>query len=167
MKPDEARTEYRGSLIDLTVERWGDHEREIVEHPGSVAIVAVDREGRVVLVRQFREAARRTLLELPAGGLEEGEEPLASAQRELREETGLAGGAWREVASFYTTPGFCRERMRLFVAEGVEPGEASPADDEDLEVDYWPVSEIESRLDELEDAKSIAGLLLYLRESRK
>jgi ADP-ribose pyrophosphatase len=167
VKPDEARTEYRGSLIGLTVERWGDHEREIVEHPGSVAIVAVDREGRVVLVRQFREAARRALLELPAGGLEEGEEPLASAQRELREETGLAGGVWRELASFYTTPGFCRERMRLFVAEGVEPGEASPADDEDLELECWPISEIESRLDELEDAKSIAGLLLYLREGRK
>jgi ADP-ribose pyrophosphatase len=167
VKPDEARTEYRGSLIGLTVERWGDHEREIVEHPGSVAIVAVDREGRVVLVRQFREAARRALLELPAGGLEEGEEPLASAQRELREETGLAGGAWRELASFYTTPGFCRERMRHFVAEGVEPGEASPADDEDLELECWPISEIESRLDELEDAKSIAGLLLYLREGRK
>jgi ADP-ribose pyrophosphatase len=167
VKPDETRTEYRGSLIDVTVERWGDHEREIVEHPGSVAIVAVDGEGRVVLVRQFREAARRALLELPAGGLEEGEEPLASAQRELREETGLAGGAWRELASFYTTPGFCRERMRLFVAEGVEAGEASPADDEDLELDWWPLSEIESRLDELEDAKSIAGLLLYVRESRK
>lgn len=155
---------YRGSLIDVTVERWGDHHREIVEHLGSVAIVAVDRERRVVLVRQFREAARRALLELPAGGVEEGEEPLTSAQRELREETGLTGGTWRELAAFYTTPGFCREQMRLFVAEGVEPGEASPADDEKLELVFWPLDDVDARLGELEDAKSIAGLLLYLRQ---
>lgn len=158
------RTVYRGSLIDVTVERWGDHHREIVEHPGSVAIVAVDRDRRLVLVRQFREAARRALLELPAGGLEQGEEPLESAQRELREETGLTGGTWRELAAFYTTPGFCRERMRLFVTEGVQQGEASPAEDEELELVFWPVDDVEARLGELEDAKSIAGLLLYLRQ---
>lgn len=166
MKPDETRTAYRGTLVDVTVERWGDHDREIVEHPGSVTIVAVDGDRRVALVRQFREAARRALLELPAGGLAEGEEPLASAQRELREETGLTGGTWRELAAFYTTPGFCREQMRVFVAEGVEPGEASPAADENLELEFWPVDDVEARLGELEDAKTITGLLLYVRGVR-
>src|SRR5439155_2041771 len=118
MKPDEARLAYDGRLIDVTIERWGDHEREIVEHPGAVAIVAVDGDCCVTLVRQLREAARKRLLELPAGTLEEGEEPLESARRELAEETGLTGGEWRELAAFYTTPGFTRERMTLYLAEG-------------------------------------------------
>ena len=163
MKPDEARTVYDGKLFDVTVERWGEHEREIVEHPGAVAIVAVDDEGCVTLVRQLREATRGHLLELPAGTAEEGEEPLETARRELQEECGLSAGEWRELAVFWTTPGFCRERMHLFAAEGVEQGEASPAADEELELVRWPVAEIGERLHEIEDAKTLAGLLLYLR----
>lgn len=164
MKPDSATTAYDGKLIDVTVERWGDHEREIVEHPGAVAIVAVDGDETVTLVRQRREAVRADLLELPAGTLEEGELPLETARRELAEETGLTGGTWREVSAFYTTPGFCRERMHLFFVEGVEPGPASPESDEQLEIVRWPVVEIAGRIDQLEDAKTLVGLLLFLRE---
>jgi ADP-ribose pyrophosphatase len=149
-------------LLGLTVERWGENEREIVEHPGAVAMVAVDREGYVALVRQLREPARKRLLELPAGTAEPGEEPLATAQRELKEECGLSGGEWRQLAAFWTTPGFCRERMHLFAAEGVARGEASPAADEDIELVQWPVAEVKERLGEIEDAKTLAGLLLYL-----
>jgi len=167
LAPDSARTVYEGRLLGLTVERWGENEREIVEHPGAVAIVAVDDERRVALVRQLREPARQRLLELPAGTAEPGEEPLATARRELQEECGLTGGEWRELAAFWTTPGFCRERMHVFVAEGVEHGESSPAADEDLEVVRWPVTEIGERLAEIEDAKTLAGLLLYLRELRQ
>jgi hypothetical protein len=90
--PDSARSVYEGRLLGLTVERWGEHEREIVEHPGAVAVVAVDDEGYVALVRQLREPARKRLLELPTGTAEPGEEPLATAQRELREE---CRGGWR------------------------------------------------------------------------
>jgi len=162
LEPDSARRVYEGRLLGLTVERWGENEREIVEHPGAVAIVAVDGEGYVALVRQLREATRKYLLELPAGTTEPDEEPLATAQRELKEECGLSGGEWRELAAFWTTPGFCRERMHLFAAEGVERGEASPAPDEELELVRWQVSEIEERLHEIEDAKTLAGLLLYL-----
>jgi ADP-ribose pyrophosphatase len=162
-QPDESRTVYEGRLLGLTVERWGEHEREIVDHPGAVAVVAVDAHGCVTLVRQLREPARKRLLELPAGTAEPGEEPLATAQRELREECGLRGGTWRELAVFWTTPGFCRERMHLYAAEGVVRGESSPAPDEELEVVRWPIGEIGERLGEIEDAKTLAGLLLYLR----
>jgi ADP-ribose pyrophosphatase len=165
VKPDDSRTVYDGNLIDVTVERWGEHKREIVEHPGAVAIVAVDSEGFVTLVRQQREAARKRLVEVPAGGLEEGESPLETARRELAEETGLTGGDWREVTAFFTTPGFCRERMHLFFAEGLERGEPKPDADEDVELVRWPVDELEQHLGEIEEAKTLVGLLLYLRAS--
>ena len=96
MKPDSSQIVYDGKLFDVTLERWGEQEREIVEHPGAVAIVAIDAEGMLTLVRQRREAVRSDVLELPAGTLEEGETALASARRELEEETGLTGGSWRE-----------------------------------------------------------------------
>jgi ADP-ribose pyrophosphatase len=166
-EPDSSRTVYDGRLIGVTLERWGDHEREIVEHPGAVAIVAIDREGMLTLVRQRREAVRSELLELPAGTLEEGEVPLACARRELAEETGLTGGTWREVTAFYTTPGFCRERMHLFFAEELERGEASPESDEQLEVVRWARGEIAAKVVDLEDAKTLTGLLLYLHRSDK
>jgi ADP-ribose pyrophosphatase len=162
-EPDSAQHVYEGRLLGLTVERWGENEREIVEHPGAVAVVAVDDEGYVALVRQLREATRKRLLELPAGTAEPGEEPLETAKRELQEECGLTGGEWRELAAFWTTPGFCRERMHLFAAEGVEHGKADPAPDEELELVRWPITEVDERLGEIEDAKTLAGLLLYLR----
>ena len=162
MKPDDSRTVYDGKLIDLTLERWGDNEREIVEHPGSVAIVAVDGDQRVWLVRQLREAARKQLVELPAGARDEGEEPLDAAKRELREECGLTGGDWRELAAFWTTPGFCREYMHLYLAEGVKVGEADPDEDEEVEIVHWHVDELATKLGEIEDAKTLVGLLLFL-----
>jgi ADP-ribose pyrophosphatase len=164
VKPDAARKVFEGKLLSVTVETWGDHEREIVEHPGAVVILAVDGEEHVTLVRQVREATRQALLELPAGTLEPGESPLETARRELAEETGLTGGTWREAARFWTAPGFCRERMTLFVAEGVEPGAARPEADEKLEIVRRPVAEIESLLGEIEDAKTLVGLMLYLRD---
>ena len=164
MRPDSTRTVYRGKLIDVTIERWGENEREIVEHPGAVAIVAVTADGAVTLVRQLREPARAVLLELPAGTLEEGEAPLEAAKRELAEETGLTGGRWRELASFYTTPGFCREHMHVFLAEELDAGEAEQEADESIELVRIPQAELETRLAEIEDAKTLVGLLLYLRQ---
>ena len=163
-EPDAVERVYDGTLIHVDLEHWGDNDREVVKHPGAVAIVAVDGEGHVTLVRQLREPARRQLLELPAGTLEPGEEPLDSAKRELAEETGLHGGDWRLAGSFWTTPGFCDEHMHVYVATGLARGEASTEDDEEIELVRWPVDEIADRLGEIEDAKTLAGLLLYLQQ---
>jgi ADP-ribose pyrophosphatase len=155
-------TVYEGPLFAVVREREGDQEVDVVEHPGSVTVLAVDRDGCISLVRQHRTPAGRALLELPAGKIEPGEDPLETARRELQEETGLRGGDWREVVSFWTTPGFVREHMRLFVAEGVEPGEASPEPDEEVEIVRWQVDEVAGRLAEIEDGKTLVGLLLVL-----
>lgn len=137
---------------------------EIADTPNAVAIVAVDAEERFVLVRQARPATGAELLELPAGLVDEGEEPLAAAQRELREETGLHGGSWRELASFWTSPGFVNELVTVFVADGLDEGEPEPDEGEKLEVVRWTLPEVEAQVRELIDATTLVGLLLYLRE---
>jgi ADP-ribose pyrophosphatase len=138
--------------------------REVVDHPGSVAIVAVDTQRQLWLVRQWRQPAKRELLELPAGTREEGEQPLVTAKRELEEECGLVGGDWRELAGGWTTPGFVREHMTIFLADRVEPrGEQDLDENEDVRIVRWPVDEIERRFGELDDMKTQLGLLLYLR----
>lgn len=149
---------FNGSFIDV-VRKDG---REIVEHGAAVAIVPVSG-GHVTLVRQERVATGGTVLELPAGMLEEGETPLESARRELREETGLHGGEWAEVAAFFTSPGFTDEKIHLFIATGLTEGVASPEATEDLELVRVPLGEVPALLDEVEDGKTLAGLLLLLR----
>jgi 8-oxo-dGTP pyrophosphatase MutT (NUDIX family) len=164
MRPHESRRVFAGKQISVDVERWGDHEREIVRHPGAVAILSVDVAGNVTLVRQLREPARKPLLELPAGTREPDEARLATARRELEEEAGLRGGAWRLAATFFSTPGFCDELVHVYFAEGVEEVERAPQEDEELELVRVPVGQLEPLLSEIEDAKTLAGLLLYLRE---
>ena len=164
MRPDESRRVFEGKQISVDVERWGGHEREVVRHPGAVAIVPIDVAERVTLVRQLREPAAKRLLELPAGTREPDEEPLATAKRELVEEAGLGGGKWRLAATFFSTPGFCDELVYVYVAEGVEETQREPQEDEEIELVRVPVSGLETLLPEIEDAKTLVGLLLYLRE---
>ena len=135
---------------------------DVVEHGPAVAVVAV-HDGHVTLVRQDRPAVGGKLLELPAGGVERGETPVESARRELREETGLHGGEWVEVASFFTTPGFVDEKMHLFVATQLEQGDASPEATEDIELVRVPLDDVPSLVDEIEDGKTLVGLLVLLR----
>ena len=157
---------WQGRLFSVVEETWGELRRQIVEHPGSVAVVAIDSEGRLVLARQFREAARAELLELPAGVLDPGEIPLDAARRELAEETGLHGGEWQELRVIHPSPGFLREPVTLFLAEGLEEGEPSTDTNEEVELVRFRVDELPSLLDELEDAKTLVGVLLYLRTRR-
>lgn len=151
-------------MLGVVVERWGESEREIVERADSVAVVATDAEGRVVLVRQFREAARAELVELPAGTVADREEPLVAARRELEEETGLRAELWRPGPVCYTTPGFCRERVHLFRAESVTEGDAHPDRGERIATERWTPSDVAARLGEIADAKTLVGLLLFLHD---
>jgi ADP-ribose pyrophosphatase len=161
----ERRTVFEGSQFDVVVEQWGDREREFVAHPGSVGVLAV-AGGCVTLVRQLREPTGRYLLELPAGSLDgDGETPLDAAKRELKEETGLHGGRWRRLAGFFPTPGICSEYTEVYLAQDVEEGDAEPEDGEEIELVRWPVAEIPDRLGEVEDATTLAALLLFLRLS--
>jgi ADP-ribose pyrophosphatase len=150
---------FRGRVFDVVREDG----KDVVVHPPAVAIVAIDAGGRVVLVRQPRAGARRELLELPAGIVEENEEPLAAAQRELREETGLRGGEWRRLTSFFTTPGFSDELMHVFLATGLDDGDPEPDDDEQLTVERFALDEFPALLESIEDGKTLVGLLLQLR----
>lgn len=150
---------FRGKVFDVV----RDGGKDVVVHAPAAAVVAIDAAGRLVLVRQQRAGARRELLELPAGVLEQGEDPLAAAQRELREETGLHGGDWSLLASFFTTPGFADELMHVYLATGLEEGAAEPDDGEELTVKRVPRDELPGLLETLEDAKTLVGLLLFLR----
>jgi 8-oxo-dGTP pyrophosphatase MutT (NUDIX family) len=161
-----SRQEYAGKVVSVRVDRFRHsdgsvREREVVSHPGAVAIVAHDDE-RLFMVRQPREAVGAdALLELPAGKLDvEGETPLECARRELEEEVGIRAAEWREVKRFYSSPGFTDEQVHVFEATGLEEGEADVDGDEQIEVVEVPLADIDKTIEECADAKSIIGLLL-------
>jgi len=139
--------------------------REVVTHPGSVVVLPVLADGKIVLVRQYRHATGQFLWELVAGRMEPGEDPKTGAARELLEETGYRGKRFSVFLEVFPTPGFLEERMYLLLAEGLTAGEAQPEEDEKLSVGTYSRTQLERmiRRGELRDAKSIAGLLFYFR----
>ncbi len=162
---------YRGRVVNLRVddvelEPGKVVRRELIEHSGAVVIVAEDAEGRLLWVRQHRYAAGRSLLELPAGTLETGEDPERCARREMEEETGFSARRWLLLGSFFTAPGFCTEYMYAYAASELSPATAVGDEDEDIEVVPMSVEESLRAIDEgvIEDAKSMAALHLWLRK---
>jgi len=160
-----SRRAFEGRLISLRVDEeelpdGGRATREIVEHPGAVAILAWDG-ARLAMVRQWRHAAGDVLLEIPAGTLERDEEPLATARRELAEEMGVEAESWARGPAFYTAPGFCTERLTLFLATDLREVEAEAPDDEQIERAWVPLREALDGVEDgrVADAKSIAGIL--------
>jgi ADP-ribose pyrophosphatase len=174
-RPVAERTIYEGRVIDLRIETveaadGSRHEREIVDHPGAAAIVALDRD-ELLLVRQHRAPAGRVLLEIPAGTrdrLPDGtiEEASVTAARELAEETGMRAGQWRHLATFWTAPGFATETMDLYLATdlALAPGATAPEDERiELERVEWRRALEMVERGEIADAKSIVGLLWLAR----
>jgi ADP-ribose pyrophosphatase len=164
-----SRRIYEGKIIALRVdevERDDGHrsERAIIEHRGAVAILAWDGE-RLAFVRQWRHAVGAALLELPAGTLDPGEEPLETARRELAEESGLAAEEWEAGPRFYTAPGFCDEEMRLFLATGLREVAAAAPDDEAIDREWLELADALAAIEDgrLADAKSIVGVLWLAR----
>jgi ADP-ribose pyrophosphatase len=143
------------------IERSDGHRttREIVEHPGAVAMLAWDGE-RLAMVSQWRHATGRVLLEIPAGTLEPGEPPIETARRELAEEVGLAAETWVEGPLFYTAPGFCDELMHLYLATGLSEAIGEADLDELLERSWLPLSAALAAVEDgrVTDAKSIVGI---------
>jgi len=138
--------------------------REIVLHAGAVAIVAIDDDDNLYMVRQYRKPLERTLVEIPAGTMEEGEEPLQCAQRELEEEVGMKAEHWEKLLSYYSAPGFCNECLHLFLATGLTPGVAHLDADEFVERVVMPLDQAAKAVEsgEIADGKSIIGILCLL-----
>lgn len=142
--------------------------REVVEHNNCVAIVPIDADDNVLLVKQFRQAIDKELLEIPAGGIDPGEDPETAVQREMREETGYMPKKVRRLGGFYSSPGYCTEYLHLFLATDLVPSRLYAEDTEIIKLVRIPVSQIPALLasGEFCDAKSIAGLYAFLEYRR-
>jgi ADP-ribose pyrophosphatase len=139
--------------------------REIIEHDPVVAMVPVEADGTVVLIRQFRLATGGVMLEIPAGIVDPGEDAVTAAQRELREETGLRATKLTQMAEFFASPGFLTELMTIFLAEGLEPAPLDADEDEDIVIRRVSLDEAVRLVEDgqIKDAKSVAGILLAAR----
>jgi ADP-ribose pyrophosphatase len=131
-------------------------------------MMAVDDKKRILLVRQFRLPAMKRMWEFPAGKLDEGEKPLQAARRELVEETGYRARKWQTLGSFFVSPGYVQERMTIYLATNLTAGEATPMDDEDIEVRWFSAPELKRMIlsGTIDDAKTITGFFLWQARSR-
>jgi ADP-ribose pyrophosphatase len=164
-----SREVYRGPVfwvtVDEVIEPGGIRaRRDIVHHPGSVVILALDETGtgpRLLLERQYRHAAESYLWELPAGRIDPGESELAAAKRELHEETGYSASSWRRILKYYASPGFMDETMAIYLAAGLKAGSAQPEEDEFIRRRLVPVADAALMVQKgtIRDGKTIAAIL--------
>jgi ADP-ribose diphosphatase len=168
MKITESKEVYKCKIFRVTEDKAVDAKngfeiaRSIVRHPGSAVMMAVDDRKRILLVRQYRLPAEDYLWELPAGKVDEGEKPLQTAKRELAEETGFQARTWKKLASFYASPGYVQERMTVFKATDLKAGDATPMDDERIEIRWFKKKDVAEMIRDgkIQDAKTIVGFFL-------
>jgi ADP-ribose pyrophosphatase len=173
MKIVSSREVYKCGLFRVTEEEATDPggfeiKRSIVRHKGSAVMMAVDEAERILLVRQFRLPAAKSLWELPAGKLDAGEKPLQAARRELMEETGYKARNWKKLATFWPSPGYVAEKMTIFLATELTAGEAQPMEDERIECRWFKRKELDRMIRDgkIEDGKTIIGFLMWARYER-
>lgn len=176
-----SKTVYQGKVFWVTRDEVSEPggvkaTRDVIRHNGSVVILAVDtktnpKDPDILLIRQYRHAAGKLLLELPAGRIEPGEKLIPAAKRELIEETGYRAKRWSKHATYYASPGFLTETMTILLAEDLTLGAAAPEEDEKIELHMTPLSEAMKLIHagKIEDGKTLIGVLLYdsLKKSKK
>ena len=165
-EPLEQTYRYKGKIINLRVDQarlpnGRTASREVVEHPGGVCIAALTEQNELLFVRQFRYPYGEVLLELPAGKLDAGEDPLEAGKRELKEETGAAARDYTDLGKLYPSPGYCGEVIHMYMATGLSYGEMNPDEDEFLEVEKIPLKKAAQMVldNEIRDAKTQAAVL--------
>jgi len=167
MGSDKKRSErmFTGKIIAvdtemITLPNGHQFELELVQHPGGAAIVALDAEGQVCLLRQYRHAAEQWLWELPAGKIDLAESPLSTAQRELAEEAGVIAGQWHELGAIYTSPGVFKEVIHLYLAQDISPGVVRHEEDELIEINWFDLHTVLewAKNGQITDAKTLVGL---------
>jgi ADP-ribose pyrophosphatase len=158
---------FQGKIISLQVDtvqlpNGGTATREIVKHPGAVAVIALV-EDRMIVVEQYRKPLEKSQVEIPAGKLDAGEDPIEAAKRELEEETGYRAGSIRHVSSFYTSPGFADEILHLYLAEELQAGQVNPDEDEFLECEMITLEQAQQYIREqrISDAKTIMAVYAW------
>lgn len=168
-KPLSKSTAYRGSILNLRIDKVETPAgrraiREVVEHAPAVAVLPVTDDGKILLIRQYRYAARRDLLEIPAGLVEPGEDFERCAERELQEEIGFFPEKLRKIGTVYNSPGFCTETVTIYLGTDLKPSKLAPDDDEFIETVPAPAGEIRGMIErgEITDGKTFAALTWYL-----
>ncbi|MFC1955497.1 NUDIX hydrolase [Chloroflexota bacterium] len=169
-KTISTRLIFSGQVVKLRIDTIGTADgreatREIVEHTDCVAIIAVDVDDNILLVKQFRKPVEKELLEIPAGGIDPGEDADSTVRREMQEETGYAPGNVECLGGFYSTPGYCTEYLYLYLVSDLTPSQLFAEDTAGIEVVRVPIADISDLIasGKICDAKSIAGLLTFLK----